>query len=450
MSEMGELDLVLIQQHLSSGRYHFTLVFLTVAGSEIGTAFRVARRVRTVMGFEPQKFFIGVIDFFSVLLPGAILTYLLMDDIGPRLMGSNSYAHMNGVEAWLAFAVSSYLAGHFIFLIGSFLLDEWVYDRLRQSSRSEQIKRLAEGNGLSLPLTRWLGGFLLKQRDRADITVRQAIRMKNRYLEPIGGSSSINAFQWSKARLMFEQPKALAEVQRFEADSKFFRSLVVVLGLLAGLMVVDMAGWPSPINSSWFLFLGTLVLLWFAFWRFVDQRLKSINQAYWYVITLEGSRGHLRRSMRASQLPEATHAGGVVYREDRGNVTYLLVHAGRDPREWVIPEGKIAPGEPMEETAVRKVWEEAGVWARVVATLDTIELWVDREPVKAGYYLMRFVSDEWTDDAGSRAGFRGRGHITKGLGRERVWLQYQAARLKATHDHTREALDRAHHERRRW
>jgi len=32
------------------------------------------------MNFEPQKFFIGLMDFFSILLPGALLTYLLMDE----------------------------------------------------------------------------------------------------------------------------------------------------------------------------------------------------------------------------------------------------------------------------------------------------------------------------------------------------------------------------------
>jgi hypothetical protein len=29
------------------------------------------------MGFEPQKFFIGLIDFFSILLPGALLAFVL-------------------------------------------------------------------------------------------------------------------------------------------------------------------------------------------------------------------------------------------------------------------------------------------------------------------------------------------------------------------------------------
>lgn len=31
------------------------------------------------MNFDPQKFFIGLMDFFSILLPGALLTYLLME-----------------------------------------------------------------------------------------------------------------------------------------------------------------------------------------------------------------------------------------------------------------------------------------------------------------------------------------------------------------------------------
>ena len=35
------------------------------------------------MNFEPQKFFIGLMDFFSILLPGALLTYLLMGGVGP-------------------------------------------------------------------------------------------------------------------------------------------------------------------------------------------------------------------------------------------------------------------------------------------------------------------------------------------------------------------------------
>jgi hypothetical protein len=33
------------------------------------------------MSFEPVKLFIGLVDFFSILLPGALLTYLLRADL---------------------------------------------------------------------------------------------------------------------------------------------------------------------------------------------------------------------------------------------------------------------------------------------------------------------------------------------------------------------------------
>lgn len=50
------------------------------------------------MTFDPQKLFIGLMDFFSILLPGALLTYLLMDDVGPILLGER-YGKFAGTEA---------------------------------------------------------------------------------------------------------------------------------------------------------------------------------------------------------------------------------------------------------------------------------------------------------------------------------------------------------------
>lgn len=39
------------------------------------------------MNFEPQKFFIGLMDFFSILLPGALLSWLLMGEVGSVVLG---------------------------------------------------------------------------------------------------------------------------------------------------------------------------------------------------------------------------------------------------------------------------------------------------------------------------------------------------------------------------
>jgi hypothetical protein len=107
------------------------------------------------MPVEPQKFFIGVIEFFSILLPGALLTYFLKDGVGPRLFGAG-YRGIAGTEGWVVFLFSSYLLGHFSFLLGSWLFDDPVYDRIRGASYGQQIKRLTRGKKLSLILSRWL------------------------------------------------------------------------------------------------------------------------------------------------------------------------------------------------------------------------------------------------------------------------------------------------------
>ena len=49
------------------------------------------------MNFEPQKFFIGLMDFFSILLPGALLTYLLMGEVGSVVLGDR-FSKLAGAE----------------------------------------------------------------------------------------------------------------------------------------------------------------------------------------------------------------------------------------------------------------------------------------------------------------------------------------------------------------
>jgi hypothetical protein len=45
------------------------------------------------MNFDPEKFFIGLMDFFSILLPGALLTWLLMGEVGPAVLGDRYAEH---------------------------------------------------------------------------------------------------------------------------------------------------------------------------------------------------------------------------------------------------------------------------------------------------------------------------------------------------------------------
>src|SRR5215472_12109136 len=60
------------------------------------------------MNFKPADFFLGIVDFLGVLVPGAVLAYLLDDRLSHIYRISPLHVH------WLAFAAVSYLFGHLL------------------------------------------------------------------------------------------------------------------------------------------------------------------------------------------------------------------------------------------------------------------------------------------------------------------------------------------------
>lgn len=114
------------------------------------------------MNFAPLKFFIGLMDFFSILLPGALLTWLLMGEVGPVVLGGR-YATLDGAQAWAAFLFASYLFGHLVFLLGSWL-DE-LYDWVRRYTLNTQITLLARCGRL-LP---WFARALIRWCSSANV-----------------------------------------------------------------------------------------------------------------------------------------------------------------------------------------------------------------------------------------------------------------------------------------
>lgn len=212
------------------------------------------------MDATPERFHIGIIDLFSILLPGAILAYAIQTILAPEVFAA---ASMTQAERWIALAIMAYVIGHFVFAAGS-LLDN-PYDRARE--------RLHPLHG--------------------DYALLSAIAIKDLSLEKIAiNKSAINTFQWTKCRLAMAHPIALAQIQRYEADSKFFRSLFVVLLIIAI--------WAAVLGR-WYVAAACLVLTVASVWRYGDQRFKATRQAYWYLITLESTRKDpVKRAARAS------------------------------------------------------------------------------------------------------------------------------------------------------
>jgi ADP-ribose pyrophosphatase YjhB (NUDIX family) len=371
------------------------------------------------MNFEPQKFFIGLMDFFSILLPGALLTYLLMGEVGPVVLGDR-YAKLAGAEAWVAFLFASYLFGHLVFLLGSWL--DGIYDWLRDRTLNWQVRQVARrGRLLSWPIRVCVS--LLFKRER-NLAVDRAVEIKEQALGALRAKDTINAFQWCKALLNVESPQSLAVVQRFEADSKFFRCFTVVL-------LVLLAAWP--VNDTWppVGIPVVVVLLLLALWRYMEQRYKATNQAYWSVITLTAKDGKIVPEKSGPGAGSPTHAGGVVFRVRRGGAEYLLVEANDDPTQWVLPKGHVEQDERHRETAVREVHEETGVWARIVRDLGDVSYSVNGTVVTTRFFLMQAL---------------GRG-LRKDKERRHEWLALPRAVARASYAEIRSLLEAAEQQR---
>ncbi|WP_408998384.1 NUDIX domain-containing protein [Syntrophus buswellii] len=90
-----------------------------------------------------------------------------------------------------------------------------------------------------------------------------------------------------------------------------------------------------------------------------------------------------------------THAGGVVVRYDKsGEPRFLIVSAKKIPEHWVLPKGHITPGEDLERTAVREVWEEAGVVASVIGPLGESRFRMEAEEVITQFFLLEHIDQQ--------------------------------------------------------
>lgn len=195
---------------------------------------------------KPGDFFVGILDFFAILVPGAIAAAILLPAFGHLVLGPLVASPASDAGQWAAFLVFAYFIGHLIFLLGSYI--DPLYNLLRE--------RLSPyGN---------------------ESAYQCATRLRNALIDP-AERSALNTFQWSRAVLISTSPAAADDVSRLEADSKFFRSLLVVNALAS----IVFAHGGHPIAAALAL---ALVVPCFA--RYYERRLKSTTQAYIHVVTL--------------------------------------------------------------------------------------------------------------------------------------------------------------------
>ncbi|HUK55841.1 MAG TPA: NUDIX domain-containing protein [Nitrospiria bacterium] len=122
-----------------------------------------------------------------------------------------------------------------------------------------------------------------------------------------------------------------------------------------------------------------------------------------------------------------THAGGIVVRLQGDAPRYLVVTAKNDALRWVFPKGHIDPGETPEAAAEREVREEAGMDAKIVEAVGSVDFKKDGREARAAFFLMHYVRN-----AGP------------GEDRKRRWCPYEEALELLSSDANRDLLRRAH------
>lgn len=91
--------------------------------------------------------------------------------------------------------------------------------------------------------------------------------------------------------------------------------------------------------------------------------------------------------------PTITAAGGVIIRHVDGKPEVLLIYR-RGYDDWSLPKGKGEADESWAETAVREIWEETGVRAKLDLRLQTIRYKVSKGKKAVHYWRGTPISQD--------------------------------------------------------
>lgn len=249
---------------------------------------------------KPGDFFIGVVDFFAILLPGVIAAGLL------ALRLNFVPAHPEALF-WVALFVGGYLIGHLLHAVGS-ILDPLLYDPVFEAE--EKIETCYLMNHTRPARARVGERIVFALREYAHRNhqllaytrslVKASPEYANGMAEKVFGLAVLKAFeydprkssarptgvyQWTRTWLRGRSPEATTELDRLEADSKLFRTLGIVLPITVCL------GWQRLGGLGPLVRPAAIVTIFLSLWRYCDLRQKTIRACYLHFVQLQSESG---------------------------------------------------------------------------------------------------------------------------------------------------------------
>jgi hypothetical protein len=236
------------------------------------------------MEYKPGDFFLGVVDFLAILVPGAVLSFALTPYAEPIFGVDHLFPSIPDTPArWIAFLIIAYVIGHLIASVASSLLDP-LYDRTYRN-----LHRLPKKEPRICFLAKIKAAWKLEDDNASDPLLAVAKELRDKQIKGLGlrsGSASLakkSTLMWAQSQVTLLSSTAAAEIERYQANSKFFRSMTVVLSVLIGVTIYrETLSWLLWYHVS----LIFLLLILFCY-RFMQLRWEATKRTYEYFLLLE-------------------------------------------------------------------------------------------------------------------------------------------------------------------
>jgi hypothetical protein len=224
--------------------------------------------------------FIGVIDFFSTLVPGAILTYLLATPTGTKILyGEWPYLQRESAEFWVVFLVVAYVLGHLVAALGEAVLDRMYYRWYEPSYHAAQqsVQHRFPSDPTCWEVLANLTHVKCESRGKLHSA---ATELKSRQLRKLGRAPNIqpeditDTYSWAGTVVRMKVLEGTAEISNLSGQSKKFRGIVLVVPFAAA-----WTNWLTPkAILVWFLLFGL------ALCRYAHLKLRATERTYEYFI----------------------------------------------------------------------------------------------------------------------------------------------------------------------